>query len=135
MIFVLALNIFTHSSLGFFLIAVAMAFSLCIQVSVPYMLLGIYREDPSYPKSRGLSSDNSIISSTFSVGQAAAILLSFIVQKTGTTTVIIPWSLGSAILALITAFYLDYGSNEASKANENKKQEDIQLTDNRNENL
>jgi hypothetical protein len=64
------------------------------------MLLNIYREEPEYPKSRGLSSDNSIISCTFSIAQAVgSLLLSFLIKKTGTTTVIIPWCLVSAILA------------------------------------
>ncbi|CBY10211.1 unnamed protein product [Oikopleura dioica] len=123
MIGTLTFNIFFKTTIGFFLIALGIAFSMVIQISVPYMLLNIYREDPKYPKSRGLSSDNSIISCTFSIAQAVgSLLLSLLIKKTETTTVIIPWCLVSAILATVLALTsIDFGKQSQQEEEKNSR--------------
>ena len=101
---------FLASSLGYFL---------AIQCTVPYLLLEIYRSRRSYPKSRGLALDCSVISIFASVGQfISGFVIAQLISWYGTSIVINHYAVATSMCGLVAAyFFVEYNPDPPTSEN------------------
>lgn len=107
---------FLASSLGYFL---------AIQCTVPYLLLEVYRSRQSYPKSRGLALDCSVISIFASVGQLiSGFAIAQLIAWYGTSIVINHYAVAISMCGLVVAyFFVEYNPDPSTSETDNTLKE------------